>query len=160
MCSNAPGDLKQASRGTRNRRWNATKPLQFSIYMHIAQHLGELRSWLASLLLCVFTDRACLCIFKCERLQQLDRSWQIRAASRLKPLYLESHGTWREQLLFYLRLMLSSSTFIYSSIAAADIMRTWVSNEMKWGKTRPLPAPFSGQLLKTAGVTRLTGPLT
>ncbi len=86
---------------------------------------------------------------------------KLELLSWLKLLYFESHGT---RILFRSSFTsVSCCLFLHLYLQlhrSADIMRTWVPNEMKWGKTRLLSASFSGQLLKTAGAASLTGPLT
>lgn len=64
---------------------------------------------------------------------------------------------------FYLRLVVCCFHLFYlQRHRRVDIMRTWVPNEKKRGKTRLLSAAFSGRLLKKNSRRRssLTGPLT
>lgn len=109
-----------------------------------------------------YTGCVCVCILECERLRQLDGSWQIRAH-----ILIEAFVFWKPRdtqpllLFFYTSVPCCLFPHLYLQLhRSADIMRTWVPNEMKWGKTRLLSASFSGQLLKTAGAVSLTGPLT
>lgn len=158
-------DLKQPSHGTGPRQRHVTKPSHFHIYINVRAAAPRSACVLSSLhpCECIFADGMCLSVHFRVRViapARLDRSWQIRVycISWLRPLYFRRHGT---VLHFFYSVFCCRLLYLYLQLhCCADIMRTWVSDEMKWGNTRLLSASFSGQLLKTAGAASLTGPLT
>lgn len=106
---------------------------------------------------------ACVCVCTCVFFDCTSSTGpgKLELISWLKPLYFESHGTRSLYRSSFTSVSCCLFLHLYLQLhRSADIMRTWVPNEMKWGKTRLLSASFSGQVLKTAGAASLTGPLT